>query len=711
MKVPIASNGTYLITTTDVELPKIVTLTTKLDNGLPKEVEIEIFKSRVIDEKDSNSGKALMKYFNRKIDLLMTEKNFTQDGRGFYEDRAKDLGKYYTVRRGIWLATHISEKGELILIADPLTQIRAKLNLLDALKVELERLGLSHWKEAKSVGDQINKALRSKAYNLRSTYVEPRHDNYEHNIYKFIGFNFNKGLTEDSDPKNPVNFHRSFNRSFDMDQPEVEVIARGGFRIRHIPQLLEEHPSTHMLKRFGVSEKLHAVSLLSAPNRYYETLQLLKPLIDAEFIEKMPTQVEVIDFKPVIITVKDDYINLQSNLDFQKYFTKGKILKDPCISTLSIFATAKDAQKVDKLKKALCKVFKNLNFPIPKINEHIEAPEALEDFTSYVLNSTESFGKEDLALVIFDLDEDIEDFVYNSIKRASLKRLFPVQFVDSSTINVENKELITNIANPLFVQIVAKCGGQPYGLQPGFMPEGTLVVGIDHYKDPFKENSQFVSTVVLFDNTGSYFCGSSNLVNVNSSLHTLLKQCFEKLIMKTQRRAWRQVLFFEDTGIGTMNEKLEQDARDCEKIAKEIGAKYALITANKTSHMRLYTGNPADDLSADKTSPFTVAIKMRNPNQFLAVSTEPITSRVKMMEFGTPRPVLYEIFSKSEELDLQELKEETAKIVIWLCRHSWVSPSSTRLPAPLYFANKLSKLVSATKIPLDPDATEAPLYL
>jgi len=241
-------------------------------------------------------------------------------------------------------------------------------------------------------------------------------------------------------------------------------------------------------------------------------------------------------------------------------------------------------------------------------------------------------------------------------------------------------------------------------------------VGIDKYRDPFREEAPLINTVVLFDNTGTYVCGSSAVTverkeQESMRIYPLLKSCLQRLATRTRRKKWRRILFIEDTGVGTMEEKLNLDVEDCIRAAKRIGAAHALITANKSSHLRLYAGDRFDDLSAERASAFTVAVRMREPSQFLVVSTEPIMSREKAREYGTPRPVLYEVFSKSEELDLDELKEMVAKIVVWLCRHSWVSPTSTRLPAPIYFANKLSKLVSATGIPVGPEETEAPLFL
>jgi len=716
MKVPVASVGILLITSSDVDLPKAITLPIKLDDGLPHDVEVGIAKGKLMTKEDDMFMEAVKKYLNRKIDLLMFKEMHTQDGRGFYEERAKDLSRYYSIRRGIWLATHVSKTGDCTLITDPLTQVRARLNLLEALKLELDKRNLTHWKQGAPFSNEINKSLRSKAYTLRSVYVEPRAENPEHNIYRFIGFNFNKGLSEDSDPTNPANFHKKFNRPFDMDQPEVMVLAEGGFKIRHVPQLLEEQPSLHMLKRFGVSERAHAKSLMNATDRYYETMQLIKPLTNAGFIEPVPTVVEAKEFKPVRITVLGSYIELESNFDFQKYFEKGRVLEDPKISAIHMFATAENAESAIKLKQALSKVFKHFKIVIPEIKEHFNGPDKLEDFITYVLgiSKEEKFRNTDLALVVFGFgEEDIEDIVYDTLKKESLSRLFPVQFVDVNTVEAEDLDMIKDLANPLFVQIVAKCCGKPYGLQPGFMPEGTLIVGIDKHRDPFKQNAPLVNTIVLFDNTGTYVCATSVPVigETSASIYPLLKSCLDKLVAKTNRKKWRRVLFFEDTGVGTMEERLKPDALDAEHVAKDVDASYALITANKSSHLRLYAGDPTDDLSAEKASSFSAAVKMRDPLQFLVVSTEPIISRQKAKEFGTPRPVLYEVFSKSKELDLEELKETAAKIVVWLCRHSWVSPTSTRLPAPLSFANKLSRLVSNTGILVGPDDTEAPLFL
>ena len=102
---------------------------------------------------------------------------------------------------------------------------------------------------------------------------------------------------------------------------------------------------------------------------------------------------------------------------------------------------------------------------------------------------------------------------------------------------------------------------------------------------------------------------------------------------------------------------------------------------------------------------------MPHENQLLVVSTEPIISREHSKEYGTPRTVLYTILARTGTEPLEDTKRMVAKSVTWLCRHAWVSPASTREPAPIFFANKLSKMVALTGIRVTSDRTTAPLFL
>jgi len=717
LKTPVASLGDLLLASPELNLPKIVTILMKIE-GMPTEVEIAIAKKGLINQDDEKFCVAAQKYLNRYIDLVMTSKEYSQDGRGFYEKRTKDVSKYYASQQGIYINAQVHGDGTQTVIIDPLTQIRSKLNLLEALKLTLKEKGIEHWRKAKDCENEINKIFRSKAYSLRSTYVEPREEDLEHNSYRFSRFDFQQGLEKDNNPKNPVNFHKNYGRKFSMDQPIVEVIARGGFTVTQIPELLEESPSLHMLKRFGVSEKFQARSLMDASTRFYTTFTLMKPLVDNMIIQQGPMVVETKDFSPVRLTVEGDYIQLKKNYDFQKYFQKTKVLKKPNIKRIHLFSTKKDSTHADKLMKTLEQAFLDFKIPIPEVHKNFDCPDKLEEFKNCLLQLAREgkFSKEDLMLVVFSFGgEDLEDATYNSLKRASFRNLFPVQFVNIDSLEDDSgkMDLRKDIVNPLMLQIVAKGGGQPYGLQPGFAPVGTLFVAIDRHRNPFKASASLVTSVVLFDNNGSYVCSKSVIKKSENeaSLSELVRDCFEKLRSVTHQEKWNLVVYMEDTGIGTMEEQMKNDVTECNLAAKELGSKYVFITANKGSHYRLYSGDPNDRLSASRVSSFTAALNMKNPNHVLVVSTEPIITKGAAKEIGTPRPVLYTIFSRSEELNLEETKEDIAKSIIWLCRHSWVSPTSTRLPAPLYFGNKLSKLVSETETPVNPNDMEAPLFL
>lgn len=718
LNTPVASFGDILVTSPELNLPKIVTILMKIE-GLPTEVEVTIAKKNLIGQDDERFRFAVQKYLNRYIDLVMARQGYSQDGRGFYEKRTKDVSKYYVSQQGIYVNAQVHYDGTQTVIIDPLTQNRSKLNLFEALKLILKEKGIDHWKKAETFTKEINQTFRSKAYSLRSTYVEPKEDNLEHNSYKFVGFNFQKGLERDNDPKSPVNFHESYDRKFSMDQPTVEVIAQNGFTVTHIPELLEENPSLHMLKRFGVSDKVQARSLMDTSARFYTTYVLMKPLIENGIIQQEPMVVETKDFSPVRLTVEGGYIELKNNYDFQKYFQKKKVLKKPNIKRFHLFSTKNDSENAEKLIKTLQQAFQDFKINIPEVQRDLECPENPDDFRNYLLQAAHDrkFSKEDLMLVIFNSeeDEDLEDVTYNSLKKASFSNLFPLQFVsiDSIEDDSKGKDLRKDIVNPLMLQIIAKCRGQPYGLQPGFAPVGTVFVAIDRHRNPFKFNAPLVTSVVLFDTNGSYIC-SKSVINVRenqTNLYTLIKDCFEKLRLITNQEKWNLVVYMEDTGIGTMEDQIKNDVNECELSAKELEAKYVFITANKGSHHRLYSGDPNDRLSASRVSPFTAALKMKNPSHILVVSTEPIIVRGASKEIGTPKPVLYTLVSLSKELNLEETKEDIAKSIIWLCRHSWVSPTSTRLPAPLYFGNKLSKLVSETETPVSPNDMEAPLFL
>src|SRR5438552_134794 len=719
MRTPVASLGSQVITRTDVQLPPSVVLTMKIE-GLPTDVEIELTREGEIRAGAVNFSDAAKKYLNREVDVILHNAGFRQDARGFYEERSKNVGGFYATYEGIHVSTRVND-GQFSLVIDPVTHVRAKLDLLHMLKHELESRGIDHWKKAVDVAAEINKLFRSRAYNLRSTYVEPQRDEYRHNDYRLVGFKFETGIDDIKGPRSPAEFHRKFGREFSPDQPVVEVVAQDGRTVNQIPELLEELPSPKTLRRFGASGKVHDRALKNANTRYYMTSELLKPLVAVNMIDQRPIEVEVEAFGPVRLTVKGGYIDLKSNSDFQTIFKKQKLLKAPMISSIVVFSTEEDAPDARKLTGELLEAFTDFNLVPPKVVERLDLPSSPVDFQARASKEIAAIKPTmaDLVLVVSGFEDvDMEGVTYASMKKDSLERLFPSQFVNTDSIKIalEDDNLRKGIVNPLFLQIVAKCGGQPYGLQPGFVPTGTIFVGIDKYHHPFKTDASTIVSVTIFDSDGSYIGGNSDILtfserNVSHILKTLLRDSYSayKSIKKDDAST---ILFMIDSGVGTLDEEFRQYAESCSELASNAGANYALVSGNKASHLRLYTGNPADfALTAERVSPFTAATKMPHENQLLVVSTEPIISREHSKEYGTPRTVLYTILARTGTEPLEDTKRMVAKSVTWLCRHAWVSPASTREPAPIFFANKLSKMVALTGIRVTSDRTTAPLFL
>jgi hypothetical protein len=716
MKIPVASLGSLVLTEEGVSLPPSVNVTMKID-GLPTDVEIGLRRSGEITGENSKFAPALRKYLNRQVDVILRKNGFRQEGRGFYENSSKDMSKYYSMYEGIHVSARTAGE-ELTLVVDPVTQVRAKLNLLDMLKLELSNIGVDDWRKVGESAPQINKLFRGKAFNLRSTYEEPHRDEPQHNVYRFAGFRFDKGVADSSDPRSPIEFHKKFGREIPSNQPIVEVVSQDGRTVDHVPSLLEELPTQKTLKRFGASGKVHERSLKDANTRYYMTSTLVKPLSDAGLIEPNPTQVSIEQFGPVRLTVEGDYLDIGKNLDFQGIFKKKKLLKVPTISKIIVFSTAEDHDKSADLVKELLRVIREFKLPAPEVVEKSSAPSNFENFYKYVSNELKNLkpASHDLGLVVFGFeDEDIESSTYTNLKKESLQSLYLLQFVNTDTIEhaVKDGNLKEGVANPMFLQIVAKCGGQPYGLQPGFVPTNTIFVGIDLYHQPFKRNAPTIISVTLFDSEGAYICGDSDIVQYGQFSAEALEKLLKESLASYQQQKSRDpltIVYMIDTGMGTIEGEIRDIVQVCADLASGVKAKHIFVTGNKGSHLRLYSGDQSDlALTAERVPPFSAAVDMREQNQIIVVSTEPIVSRAHSKEFGTPRSTLYTIVST--DIPIHDAKMLVAKSTIWLCRHAWISPASTREPAPIFFGNRLSRLVAATGVRISPDRTTAALFL
>lgn len=714
---PIASYGNDIFCEPDVNLSESVTTTVKI-NGKPTDIVVTFSNLGTITKDDTRFNEAVQRFLNRKADLLLKKYEYEQDHRNFFKKKVRKSGSIYGFRQGIQVNAHVSADGWQSIIIDPVTEVRNQLNLKEALEKELEKRNISHWKNiAADQEEEINKLFRTRAANIRSTYVEQKGDDVTHNRYQFDGFDFKNELKENGEITNPVNFHKKFKRKFSMDQPIVKLIAKGGYHITHIPELVEEVPSLHVMKRYGASGEIQTRALMEAKDRFYNTKFLLKPLVQEGFINDTPMIVSVDEYGPVKLTLEGSFIDIKTNLDFQKIYLKHKLLVKPKIHSINVFSTKKDAEETKRLLKALQGVMKNFGVDDIKVNEHIACSEKLDEFTNEIvgISKKEKFTPEDLVLVVFKPNrEDTSDHLYTTIKSESLENLFPVQFVESPQLaKLGAGDIIPKLANPLFLQIVAKCQGQPYGLQEGFVLPGTVFVGIDRYRDPFATDAKLVSSIVVFDEFGKYVCSATEISDDKDNpikIDEMIRECLTKYEENTKRKP-KLVLFILDTGPGTQEDKLMQEANTIENICNDIGADYAYITANKGSHLRVYTGDPSSKFRAKRVSPFSAITHMRDSREILIVTTEPMVSQDKGREIGTPKPMLYRILKKKYSNSDDELKKIIAKSIVWLCKHAWISPAATRLPAPLEFANKLGRLSNATGKTLQPDKSTAPLFL
>jgi len=721
LKIPIASYGSKIIMRNATELPRKLKVTVKHE-GIPIELYTTIGSRTKCDKRKPEYPLLLKRFLNRQLDTIMRQRGFWQDGRCFYQRKPEELGKLFRLYKGVYISAKVYSENFATIIVDPTIQLRSSHTLLEALLIELNKKGINDWRKALPVSKEINALFRSRAYRLRSRYTEivGARAEPEHRVYRFKEFDFSKGVAEAKGPRSPLNFHRKFGRKINPDQPLVKVVAQGGYVVSHAPELLEEQPSTEILKRVSprFSKRAYAISLMNAQDRYFATLDFVQPLIEAKFIEREPIKVVTKYCGPVVIALEDDYLNVRNNMDFRKFYEKHRLLSKPNIKSVNVFCRKDDKELVNPLIKVLSTIMREFKVKFPSEEVYDGAPEGIEDFATYVIDiaNTRKFGRSDLCIIIADLDDPDADEIYYRIKGYSLyNQVFPTQFFKSTTIESQmRKNLKANVGYTVFPQLIAKLGGVPFGLRPGFAPPGSVFVGLDRYRDPFTRQPSTNASVAIFDEHGNYVFSNacsfdsshddriSNIGRlVNESLH-FVKKIGVKL---------KTIYFIRNTGVGQVRPYLEKEGLEVGKVAEGFGANFVYLTANKGVRLRLYQGDPLMPLSAARVPPFTVVRDMPNPKQFLMVTTEPIFEKLAQKELGTPRPVLYEIITLSEDLNAKEVKEIASKALAWLCRHSWVSPSSTRLPAPLDYADKLARLVAFTSKPLSPNALDAPLYL
>ena len=710
---PISSSGDMLISSPSLDLPHEFEIRLKHE-GFPTTFHLKIASPKEVGPNDMGFSEAAKRYLNRKIDCIMEKEGYVQEGRAFFSPKRIRLMSSFYLLRGGFISTRSYPSGRFAIVADSVVSLRSGSNLSDDLDKVLRRLGIGNWREAEDKAAQVNSIFWSRASRLRTTYSEIKgFGEHEHGSYRFKGFDFTRSVMDSANGQiSPYEWHKRFGRIVSPDQPVVRVVASGPFAVDQVPELLEEQPSFEKLKRmFRSAREAHTRALLSSLDRLLAISDVVQPLVRDGLIDESPMVKEATNYAPVELDIGGDFIKISTNRDFfSKYFGKKRMLKLPDIERIYAITTEKEAKETRRLLdcvKSIAIDF-DLDLPDPEIHYTLE-----EDITTGLVDMAkeEAFTRKDLVYVVSRINESeyetFEDDPYFRIKKYSLsEQIFPTQFVDLATIE-KSKNLQVEIGLQVFIQIISKCNGEPWGLTPDFAPGKVLFVALDNYRDPFGRTPFKGASVAIFDWRGAYVWSAARpytdqdwLSVVDEILQDSLRRydgtCEGIIFLKDRMRFGREPLETEtqrldDTCVGSL---------DLQNLVH--------ICANKSSHYRIFTSGGKDVLTAGTVPPLTAVLNLDDPATFLIASTEPIFSIISQREMGTPRPVLYTIISPPTAV---MMKSEIAKALSWLCRHSWSSPAFMRIPAPLMYANKVSSLVAKMGASISPSAGDAPLYL
>jgi hypothetical protein len=710
---PIASLGNQIICSPEVKLPSFIESQVKIQ-GNPLNISINLEKNGIITSKDEGFSEFCSRYLNREIDIIMKHNDFLQEGRTFFSKKQVQLAFNFYLLRGAYISTKYYKNNVFTVISDSIINLRSNNTFLEDLNKVLIQKKISHWRDALQYERQINSIFWSRAPRLKTSYYEIKgYGEPEKASYKFRGFDFSKSISDSVEGKiSPLEWHRMFGREANPDQPIVKVTARGPFFVHQIPEFLEEQPSFEKLKRIQkTAREAHSRALLSSLDRLLATTDILQPLISSEFIEESPLIKEAINYAPVEFDIGGDFINISKNRDFfTKYFEKKKLFKKPDINRIFFITTEKDMIYTKKFLSALKNIFSEFNLDFPKI-EFYESSEKELVKTLIEYSKLNEFQRSDLVFIISDLEktkcEKISDDPYYLIKKYSLsEKIFPTQFININTLQ-QAKKIDIEVVRQVFIQIIAKCKGQPWSLVTDPKMKKSLFMALDNYFDPFGETEYNGASLCIFDSKGAYILSSAIPYKKDTWFNIV-----EKIVNKIPKE-----LFIKYENINILKDgrqfgiKIKDEIDFINKILIEKGVNEKNIThirTNHTSYYRIFTSEGNDILSAGTTPPLTAVLDMLDPTAFLIASTEPIFSSTTQREMGTPRPVYYSIQYPEEA---EKRKNEIAKSLAWLCRHSWCSPVFMRTPVPLEYAKKISSLVAKIGVDISPAIGDAPLYL
>ena len=688
----VASKGKYLISESPIkDLSDKIELFT--GGMLLKDVGSEIIETNEI-VLNNMSAEFFRNFMNRKLDHYMEEEGFIQNGRFYWKpELVKKLDNKFNVKQGVFARTQIFLDQTAYLLADYQTHYYSKLTIWDVIKEILNKNGITDWRDAdpKLFNFLIRKTVESKYRIWKGFWL------FESVRIAYLDLNHNIKDTQVGEKGISIlEYHKKAGRKIEEEDQPVLYVRQGKHLLSHVPSLLRETPSMENLKRYNprASKTAATISRRDPFSRYFEIEQNLGHLLDKKIIEK-PKPIAVDTFYPQI-TMATDFIEINQDRDFIKYFSKGKLAKDPNWENTHIFYDNREKGELTELLQGLKSIARKFKLKVSwkeypfdstlKLNGEAH----LRDFGNYILEQSNDLGKEDL--VIWTIDKHNENF-YSKLKYdlTVQKDISTQQLLINSIKNaLDNDTLKNGYINPLFPQLVAKMGGFPYLFQAGITMSNTIFVGLDRFRDPSKEKPSITAAAASFSDHGEYLGASSarfdalptdDFLDLDDIITTLLDDLVKRKI------DFSKVILLRDGRIHNLDDEMNAVFNTLDKFS----VKGAFITANKSSSTRIFKGESLDDIE-ELPEQYISVYDYYEPNSFIIASTQPIISHGSPI--GTARPMLYRIERHNLLENLNQIKIDISRAITAFTRLNWASFKGNRLPAPLTFAHNLAGMCS-----------------
>lgn len=688
----IASKGRYLISETPID--DISDALDLFTNGmLLRDVETQLVGVNEIELNDANT-EFFRNLLNRKLDHYMEQDGFIQNGRFYWKpEQVNKLDNKFNVKQGIFARTQVFPNKKVYLLADYKTHYYSKLTIWDVIQEILNKNGLSTWKGAdpKYFNFLIRKSVEAKYRIWKGFWL------FESVRIAYLDLNNSIKNTLVGDKGISIlDYHKNAGRKIEDDEQPVLYVRKGKYILSHVPSLLRETPSMENLKRYNprASKMAATISRRDPFSRYFEIEQNLEHLLEKRIIGA-PQPIPVDTFFPQI-TMGSDFIEIKQDRDFIKFFSKGKLAKNPNWNDTHIFYDNRQQGELTELLQGLKSIVKKFKLKV-SWHEHffdstlkLNGDAFLRDFSNFILEESKDFGQEDL--VIWTIDKHFNNF-YSKLKYdLTVQRDISTQqlLINSIKTALDNDSLKNGYINPLFPQLVAKMGGFPYLFQAGITMTDTIFIGLDRYRDPSKKKPSITAAAASFSDHGEYLGASSasfdalptdDFLDLDNILSTLLNDLVKRKI------DFSKVIVLRDGRI----HKIENEVNVVFDTLNKFSVKGAFLTANKSSSTRIFKGESLDDIE-ELPEQYITVYDYYEPNSFIIASTQPIISHGSPI--GTARPMLYRIEKHNLPENLNQVKIDLSRAITAFTRLNWASFKGNRLPAPLTFAHNLAGMCS-----------------